>query len=237
MTTEYWDKRWMDTASQKGEWSKDRSRGVGAVVVTDDEDEVVIGWNGFCRKINDDVEERHQRPAKYLWSEHSERNAFYNAARLGRSTMNCRIYQTMYPCAHCARGIIQCGIKEVITYEPDWNDLTYADEFAVTKEMLTEAGVAVRFMAGTSPPRANSVASTQQFDRTYALMKFTKDDLVGWLGEFFGISDPDGTYAHWLTRVKSARSVGTLSIDDFEEFDTDNIDDLAEHILEKLRVK
>lgn len=147
----------MDTARQKGSWSKDRSRKVGAVIVSDDEVEVSNGWNGFPRKIDDDVEARHQRPAKYLWSEHSERNALYNAARMGRATKGCRIYQTMYPCAHCARGLIQSGIREVVTFEPDWNDLTYADEFAVTKEMLAEAGVDVRFMIGQPPERAGKV--------------------------------------------------------------------------------
>lgn len=148
-----WDDRWMATAVHKGSFSKDRSRKIGAVIVNGDA-EVSNGWNGFPRKVNDDVEERHQRPAKYLWCEHSERNALYNAARMGRATMGCRIYQTMYPCAACARGIIQCGIVEVITVEPDWDDLTYKDEFEVTKEMLAEAGVRVRFMEGETPPRA-----------------------------------------------------------------------------------
>lgn len=147
----------MATAVQKGSWSKDRSRKVGAVIVDKDNVEVSNGWNGFPRKINDDIEERHMRPAKYLWSEHSERNALYNAARKGRATEGCRIYQSMYPCAHCARGIIQSGIIEVITVEPDWEDLTYKEEFAVTREMLEEAGVQVRFVEGQTPVRASEI--------------------------------------------------------------------------------
>ncbi len=154
MSTKSWDERWMGSARDKGSWSKDRSRKVGAVIVNQRNVEVSNGWNGFPRNINDDVEERHQRPAKYLWSEHSERNALYNAASEGRATKGCRIYQTMYPCAHCARGLIQSGIVEVITIEPDWNDLTYAEEFAVTREMLAEAGIKVRFMEGEAAPRA-----------------------------------------------------------------------------------
>jgi dCMP deaminase len=161
VSRETWDARWLDEAAKRGSWSKDRSRKVGAIIVKDDTD-VVAGWNGFPRGIDDEVEERHQRPAKYLWSEHSERNAIYNAARMGRATDGCRIYQTMYPCAHCARALIQSGIVEVITYEPDWNDLTYAEEFAVTKEMLAEAGVHVRFVEGSSPIRANFDADTSE---------------------------------------------------------------------------
>lgn len=149
-----WDKRWMDTAIQKGSWSKDRSRKIGSVIVGYDNVEVSNGWNGFPRKVNDDIEERHQRPAKYLWSEHSERNALYNAARKGRATDGCRIFQTMYPCSACARGIIQSGIVEIVTVEPDWNDETYAEDWAVSREMLEEAGVTVRFVAGQTPVRA-----------------------------------------------------------------------------------
>ena len=149
----------MSTAINKGTFSKDRSRKVGAVIVDDDNVEVSNGWNGFPRKINDEVEARHERPLKYLWTEHSERNALYNAARKGRATDGCRIYQTMYPCCDCARGIIQSGIVEVITVEPDWDDLTYKTEFAVTKEMLEEAGVAVRFVEGKTPERKPDVAA------------------------------------------------------------------------------
>ena len=143
-----WDKRWMDTAYQKGTWSKDRSRKCGAVIVTLENDEVCNGWNGFPRGVDDDVEARHARPIKYLWSEHAERNALYNACRRGKSTFGCKIYQTLYPCAHCARALIQSGICEVVTISPDWEDATYAEEFAVTKEMLAEAGVKVRFVDG-----------------------------------------------------------------------------------------
>jgi len=142
-----WDKIWMDEAQLKASRSKDRSRKVGAVIVMDDM-EVVSGWNGFPRKINDDIEERHQRPAKYLWSEHAERNALYNAAKAGRATKGAKMYQTMYPCVDCARGIIQSGIIEVITVEPNWNDPTFGEGFKVAREMFDEAGVSVRYIDG-----------------------------------------------------------------------------------------
>ena len=129
-------------------WSKDRSRKVGAVIVDDRNAVVSLGWNGLPRGLDDDVEERHQRPGKYLWFEHAERNALYNAAANGNATLGCRMFQSMYPCANCARGIVQSGICEVITVEPDWTDPTFGEEFAVTKEMLKEAGVTVTFVPG-----------------------------------------------------------------------------------------
>jgi dCMP deaminase len=117
-----WDNRWMDMAKLVAGWSKDRSRSCGAVIVDSRNVLVSIGWNGFPRGINDDVDVRHERPAKYLWTEHAERNAIFNAAANGHPTKDCVMYLPWYPCADCARAIIQSGISEIICIEPDWDD-------------------------------------------------------------------------------------------------------------------
>jgi len=142
----HWDLRWMQLANRVASWSKDRSTKVGCCIINGKDTVVAIGWNGFPRKINDDVDERHERPAKYFWTEHSERNAIYNAASKGLATEGCRMYVNWYPCVDCARGIIQAGIVEVIGMEPDWNHHKYGPDFAIVKEMLAEAGVEVRFL-------------------------------------------------------------------------------------------
>lgn len=49
------------------------------------------------------------------------------------------------------------------------------------------------------------------------------------LMQYFDIGD---SYAYNLTRVKEVFAVGTVTIDDFEEFDEEIIDDLVEYILE-----
>lgn len=143
----------MALANLVATWSKDRSRQIGAVIVDDDQAVVAIGWNGFPRRVYDDIDERHERPAKYMYSAHAERNALDNAARQGNSPRGCRLYCTMYPCADCARGIIQTGIKHVICPTPDWDDAKYSDDFAATTEMFAEAGVLTHFVAGSSPTR------------------------------------------------------------------------------------
>lgn len=148
-----WDKRWIELALFVAEWSKDRSRKVGAVIVDGRNTVVSLGWNGFPRGIDDDVEERHERPAKYLWTEHAERNAIYNAASNGDSLRGCKIYLPWYPCAECARAIIQSGINEVICVEPDWNDETYKADFAIVAEMFGECPINVRYVEGVEPPK------------------------------------------------------------------------------------
>ena len=143
-----WDRRWMDLASLVSTWSKDQSRKAGSVIVNERNVLVSLGWNGFPRGILDDVPSRHERPVKYLWTEHAERNASFNAAAEGHPLKGCRLYVQMYPCADCARAIIQSGIQEVISIAPNWNDSTYQKSYQVTGKMLSEAGVSVRFFSG-----------------------------------------------------------------------------------------
>lgn len=141
-----WDNRWMDMAKLVATWSKDRSRTCGAVIVDDRNVLVSIGWNGFPRGIDDDVDMRHERPAKYKWTEHAERNAIFNAAANGHPTKGCTMYLPWYPCADCARAIIQSGITEIVCIEPDWNDHVWAEDFSVVREMLEESEIGVRFI-------------------------------------------------------------------------------------------
>lgn len=136
----------MDVARLIASWSKDRSRTCGAVIVDDRNVLVSIGWNGFPRGVNDDVDARHERPAKYRWTEHAERNAIFNAAANGHSTRGCTIYLPWYPCADCARAIIQSGIDKIVCTDPDWNDHIWAADFAVVREMLAEVGLEVVFL-------------------------------------------------------------------------------------------
>lgn len=141
-----WDRRFMALAEAVGQWSKDRSRKVGCVIVGERREILSTGYNGFPRGVNDDVDERHARPAKYLWTEHAERNAIYNAARIGVSLTGATIYVPWYPCSDCARAIAQAGIALMVCYEPDWNDKVWAEHFAVVPHLLREAGVTVEMI-------------------------------------------------------------------------------------------
>lgn len=58
----------------------------------------------------------------------------------------------------------------------------------------------------------------------------SKEELKQKLMSYFTIGDSD---AYWLTRVKQARQYGTLTIDDFKEFEEDTIDDIVEYVFEE----
>ena len=118
--------------------SKDRRTQIGAVIVGEDKEIVSTGFNSFPRGINDDVEERQVRPEKYYWMEHAERNALYNAARIGVSTKNTTMYLTCgVPCTDCAKGIISSGVKAIYCKTEDTTkNREHWDEHACSKKRV-----------------------------------------------------------------------------------------------------
>lgn len=142
---EKWNKRFFDLALHASQWSKDNSTKVGAVIINDKKRILSTGYNGFPTGVDDDVEERHQRPKKYFFAEHAERNAIYNSARAGVSLEGSTMYVTMFPCADCARAIIQSGISKLFTPIPDKNREDWKESFQMSLEMLNESGVEVNY--------------------------------------------------------------------------------------------
>lgn len=141
-----WDARWMSLAGEIAGWSKDPATKVGCLVVGSGKRLLTAGYNGFPRGVSDDIAERYQRPAKYMFTEHAERNAIYNAARNGADLYQSAMYVTHYPCADCARGIIQAGLSVVVAPEPAWDDPTWGDSWKVSRVMFPEAGIQVRIV-------------------------------------------------------------------------------------------
>ena len=133
------------------EKSKDPSTKVGAVIVGKNNEVVSTGFNGFPRGFKDkDVPERYERPLKYDLTEHAERNAIYNAARIGSRLDECKIYvNSLPPCTDCARGIIQSGIKEVVIVDKDIPE-RWRNNCAEAINMLEECGVNIRKIKHTS---------------------------------------------------------------------------------------
>lgn len=140
-----WNKRYMDVAKLVASWSKDKSVGVGAVI-TKNNRIIATGYNGFAERVNDDIDERHERPAKYDWTVHAEENAILSAALNGISTDDTIMYCTWFPCAPCARKIINAGIKKIVCGQrPDMKNKKFGAGFAITLDMLGEAGVDIEY--------------------------------------------------------------------------------------------
>lgn len=130
-------------------YSKDRSGHIAALILGADWEPLSWGYNGFPRGIDDEKEERHERPAKYLWTEHAERNAIFNAARSGHKLLGSNMFITgLAPCSNCARAIIQSGIAKIyipassVDFESE-NKRRWLEEWKVAEEMLLEAKVEI----------------------------------------------------------------------------------------------
>ena len=140
-----WHLRFMEVAELVATWSKDTSTKTGAVVVGPDREIRATGYNGLVRGVDDNKPERLERPTKYDFFEHAERNAIYNACLTGTSLKGCVMYATHAPCTDCARAIIQAGIAMVVTHKVEIDENTpqntWRDKLGYSREMFDEAGV------------------------------------------------------------------------------------------------
>ena len=114
-----WDEWFMRMAYLVATKSKDPSTKVGAIVVKDKRI-ISVGYNGMCAGVQEAVDlypERYERPEKYYWFEHAERNSIFSAAKFGISTDGTIMYTQGIPCADCGRAIIQSGIARVVVHK------------------------------------------------------------------------------------------------------------------------
>jgi len=142
-----WDRRFIKLANEIATWSKDESTKVGSVIIGNHKKPLSFGYNGLPRGVNDNIPERQKRPAKYYYFEHAERNAIYNSDNnLEGST----IYVTHFPCADCARAIIQNQIKRVVVDSTHGANSNWAirrpdahESMKASIAMFAESGVTV----------------------------------------------------------------------------------------------
>ena len=143
-----WNEYFLKIAETVKFKSKDQRTQIGAVIVGRDNEIVSTGYNSFPRGINDNVQERQERPEKYYWVVHAEMNAILNAARIGVSTKDCTMYLTCgIPCSDCCKGIINAGIKRIYCKKQDTtrNREHWAAHAARSRVMFEESGVEVLF--------------------------------------------------------------------------------------------
>lgn len=132
-----WDKRFLRLAREVSTWSKDVSTKCGAVT-SKGKRLISIGFNGFPSGCNDNIDLYQDRETKYLRVQHAERNAILFAKQ---DLFDCSIYiYPMPPCSQCAGGIIQAGIKRIITIEPTQEqEKRWGKDFKESEKMFQEA--------------------------------------------------------------------------------------------------
>lgn len=142
--TQPWPVYFMEMAEHVATRSKDPSTKVGCVIVSSDKVVVSTGYNGIPRGVAD-LDERMQRPAKYIWTSHAEENAVAQAARVGARLAGGTAYVTHPSCARCARSLIQAGVSVVVIGSGELVGIP-KEETDAAKQMFHEAGVEVYYM-------------------------------------------------------------------------------------------
>jgi dCMP deaminase len=136
-----WDLRFLELAKQVASWSKDPSTQTGAVLVSPDKKDVILGFNGFPSQITDDYRLT-VREEKYELIVHCEMNAVLNAKR---DVSGYTLYT--YPflsCTRCAVHMLQAGITRFVAPEiPPELEERWGAALKKTKEVFDEAGVEV----------------------------------------------------------------------------------------------
>jgi dCMP deaminase len=125
----------------------DDTRKVGAVLYFKDTDTFIEDFNRFPEGVQYESS-RCEKPLKYKWYEHAERNVIYKAAQHKHvSTKNSTMYSTYFPCVDCTRAIIQAGIKRlVVNKEPDYKHATWGNDWTIANEMLHESNIETTFL-------------------------------------------------------------------------------------------
>lgn len=150
------------------EFSKDPSTQVAAIFLAPDSLQVLsLGYNGMPRGVHEDRPERWERPIKYHFVEHAERNALYNACRRGTPLEGAICVVTMFPCTDCARALIQSGIRSLIAPRPDVNHPRWGEPFRIALEMFQEVGMEIVLLDPSTlenlksiPPSSSVMAPT-----------------------------------------------------------------------------
>ena len=127
-------------------FSKDPSKKVCALFIAPESHQILsAGYNGLPRKIKE-TEERWDKPKKYNYIVHAEKNGIYNACRNGVSLKDSICIVTFFPCSECARALIQVGVKTIISSYPDIDHVKYGESFKYSVEMFSEVGIHLIFI-------------------------------------------------------------------------------------------
>lgn len=136
-----WDLSFLKVAKVFAEErSKDPSTKCGAALVSPDKTQVILGYNGFPRDMNDDPELYENREVKYSRVIHCEHNAILNARRDLRGwTLYTWPFQ---PCDKCSLIVIQVGIGRVVAPVATEDQMSrWGKAFRISRDNFEEGGV------------------------------------------------------------------------------------------------
>lgn len=125
--------------------SLDPSTQVGCAIVTQNNIPISYGYNGPPRGIELTTEQWNNRAEKYMWVEHGERNAIFNALNTTTNVKGSKMYSTAPSCPECARAIVQSGIKDLFVLNSTFNiwmtSTDWQERLKVSMKIFEKGGV------------------------------------------------------------------------------------------------
>ncbi|MEP2531219.1 deaminase [Shimia sp.] len=134
--------------------SDDPDRQVAAIIFDKNGVKVSAEANGLVTPQSPKDGDRVSRVGnlKYFWLEHAERRAIFSALRSQIDLDGGRIYVSLFPCAECARAIVQSGIRSVVAPEIQEDDNRHLQSMTIAKEIFEEVGVEILIIALPNHP-------------------------------------------------------------------------------------
>ena len=148
--------------------SKDATQ-VGAVLVAPNGRSVLLtAYNGPPPGVRD-LPERRERPEKYRYVCHAERNLIATAARHGIRTEGTTVYCTHRCCSPCAAEMIAAGVSSFV-YGPG-RFVGDVDQWEASATMFEEAGVKTGEMVGTYVAKPSADSDSEWCERALGLLR------------------------------------------------------------------
>lgn len=140
-----WDD-FLQEAYLEAQDSRDPSTQNGAVIITPGGRILTKAANNFPDGVAE-TEDRWERPAKYFFIEHAERNAVLNLARSEHSALGKIMVCPWAACADCARAIVQSGISTLVRHRlanaPETTPARWDDSIVAGDAIMIEAGIQI----------------------------------------------------------------------------------------------
>jgi dCMP deaminase len=142
----------MMAAYEEAQGSPDPSTQNGALILNASGLVIARGHNTFPKGVRV-TPERLERPLKYSYIEHAERNAILHAARIGAATERATMICPWFACADCGRAIIGAGIERVIGHKRMFDETPerWKNSIDDAWTMFHESGVETVLIDGTLP--------------------------------------------------------------------------------------
>lgn len=149
--------------------SKDNSTQLGSILLNKNGIVIGTGVNNFPLFVKSE-QSRYERPQKYYYTEHAERDCIYQAVASKQEVPGSTLFCPWFACADCARAIIKSKVKCVIGHLPmfEFSELTthtgWSESIIAAFNMFDEVGIEYGVYTDPIPNTPKILVNGKYFD-------------------------------------------------------------------------